>query len=197
MLPTRSTVSASIVSRGVSQALYDHDDVPCWGFVVAPAACAVTCSYHADGCSNVKECGAPIPTKESCGLLPGVRPALRAADGTCLSACGPRWCGANDPSQPNLCAHRRLGEMLQAQRACGWCRASHNELILDAGRWARMLPATIEAVVVTRRCRESDRAEARRHRLGFLARYGLDDGQVPVVAYDPQRSGAAPFADVT
>ena len=60
-----------------------------------------------------------------------------------------------------------------------------------------MLPATIEAVVVTRRCRESDRAEARRHRSGFLARYGLDDGQVPVVAYDPQRSGAAPFEDVS
>ena len=87
--------------------------------------------------------------------------------------------------------------MLQAQRACGWCRASHNELILDAARWARMLPATIEAVVVTKRCRESDRAEARRHRASLLQRYGLNDGQVPVVAYDPQRSGAAPFEDVT
>ena len=87
--------------------------------------------------------------------------------------------------------------MLQAQRACGWCRASHNELILDAARWARTLPTTIEAVVVTRRCRESDRAEARRHRSDFLKRYGLDDGQVPVVAYDPQRSGASTFEDVT
>ena len=26
---------------------------------------------------------------------------------------------------------------------------------------------------------------------------GLNDGLVPVVAYDPQRSGAAPFEDVT
>ena len=31
----------------------------------------------------------------------------------------------------------------------------------------------------------------------FLQRYGLNDGLVPVVAYDPQRSGASPFEDVT
>ena len=60
-----------------------------------------------------------------------------------------------------------------------------------------MLPSTIEAVVVTKRCHESDRAEARRHRANFLQRYGLNDGQVPVVAYDPQRSGASTFEDVT
>ena len=70
------------------------------------------------------------------------------------------------------------------QRPWQWCRASHIELILDANRWARMLPATIEAVVVTKRCRAT--AQRPLPLVGFLKRYGLDDG--PAVAYDPQRA---------
>ena len=78
-----------------------------------------------------------------------------------------------------------------------WCRASHNELILDAGAVGADAAGTIEAVVVT-----NGVARATAPMLAATGRisskYGLTTAWCRWWRTKSlQRSGAAPFEDVT
>lgn len=135
--PGRSTVSCTLLNRDAgSTTIYDHADALCYGWVVSATASAVLCSYHADGCTNIKACAAPPSAQDGCGQLRGLSPAIHSADGVCREGCGPQWCDDLVGSSlsttlsvaPNLCAHRSLGDMLRAQQGCGWCRETHNEV---------------------------------------------------------------------
>ena len=107
--PGRSTVSCTLLNRDAgSTKIYEGADALCYGWVVSTTASAVLCSYHADGCTNVKACAAPPSAQDGCGQLRGLSPAIHSADGVCRDACGPQWCDDLAPQlsvAPNLCAH--------------------------------------------------------------------------------------------
>jgi hypothetical protein len=87
--------------------------------------------------------------------------------------------------------------MLRAQSGCGWCRKTHNEVVVDADVWRDRLPSTVEAIFATPRCSEQQVAEVRAVRARFLAHYSLDEGAVPMLLLDTETGTDFPFAEIT
>jgi hypothetical protein len=116
-------ISASLVTSR-AYGVFDRVAADCFGFVVAPHAANVLCSYLGDGCTNAKTCKPDSITRPSdaCGRDPDFAPAMRGRNGSCIPGCGPQWCEDNGISWAQLsghgpwrCAWRELSSMLREQ----------------------------------------------------------------------------------
>lgn len=150
------------------------------GFVIAPAAAHVLCSYSRDGLTMRGEKQCPIPTPSNC--IPG---------------CGwspYEWC---PEAKPWRCAWppNRLDDMLAAHKRDN--PGDHNEVVLGASQWEEHLPSTVEAVWFFQQgtltpALERAKANAEDIHRRFLRRYALTAADVPLVSFDPARM--PPFA---
>ena len=150
------------------------------GFVVAPGAAQVLCSYSRDGLTMTGSKTCPLPTPRYC--IPG---------------CGwapYEWC---PQAKPWRCAWPpdKLDQMLTKHQQNPHV---HNEVVLEARAWSEQLPRTIEAVWFFEQGEagaEHDRGILSKARAyvedvheRFLDEFELSSSDVPLLAFNPTRS---------